>query len=464
MLVVAIKLNSMRLKYKPYALDCAIVLLLSIAIIYLFYPGFMSYDSWKQLYDAKNRHIGDAHPPIMSMIWRGLDAVYPGPALMLILQVALFSVSLAFVAIRLAPHPVGRLPFLLLLIFPPSLGIIGIIWKDVWMHGFLLGCLAVALYCHHAQGRARIALLVAFSAMAFMAATFRHNAVAAIPPFAMLAFYGVASRPTVSRLRNFTVTALISLVFTAVVLFVNGLVTRVLADYHENFSQVLMTFDVAGTSSLSGRRLFSSGYADMVDDTVTVADIQARYTPRFHSCLYNPCTAGPGIFRTSMKQSELDHLRKDWLLAIVTEPRAWMEHKYHVAREIIRLGTLEIWAPTLEDPLFPNDWGITFNDTPVRAAFRKMIFAASGTWIYNTYMYLAGAVVVGFMAAAGLLWTQWPRAQLAAALALAASGTLYETSLFFGATSADFRYSVWLIICTWLAICSFVSALIVGRR
>ncbi|MVT38200.1 hypothetical protein GO497_17930 [Acidovorax citrulli] len=127
MLVVAIKLNSMRLKYKPYALDCAIVLLLSIAIIYLFYPGFMSYDSWKQLYDAKNRHIGDAHPPIMSMIWRGLDAVYPGPALMLILQVALFSVSLAFVAIRLAPHPVGRLPFLLLLIFPPSLG-------DHWNH------------------------------------------------------------------------------------------------------------------------------------------------------------------------------------------------------------------------------------------------------------------------------------------------------------------------------------------
>ena len=103
--------------------------------LWLFWPGYMSWDSADQWRQALSGEFTDIAPPLMGMIWRAIGTLVPGPGGMLLLQTVLWW---SCIALAVGMTQQGRLLravlLLLLLGFWPALwGVLPHVWKDVWM-------------------------------------------------------------------------------------------------------------------------------------------------------------------------------------------------------------------------------------------------------------------------------------------------------------------------------------------
>ena len=76
------------------ALLASAMLAFSLGLSLLAYwPGLMIWDSVRQYDQALSGRMDDWHPPLMEWIWRQFSFVAPGPAPMLVLQLALYALG-----------------------------------------------------------------------------------------------------------------------------------------------------------------------------------------------------------------------------------------------------------------------------------------------------------------------------------------------------------------------------------
>src|SRR5204863_4843679 len=110
------------------------------------YPGYMSTDSVDQLLQARGANeIHDWYPPVMAVMWRVTDAIVAGPFPMLVIQSCAFLLGLAALLRHvLAPRRAAIVAAVVLLL-PPVLTPMAVIWKDSQMAGFLVAGIACLL-------------------------------------------------------------------------------------------------------------------------------------------------------------------------------------------------------------------------------------------------------------------------------------------------------------------------------
>jgi hypothetical protein len=145
------------------------------------YPGLMTFDSVDQLAEARSGFFTDAHPPAMAAVWRALDALVPGPFLMLLLQGITFLAG-SYLVLRRALSPrAASVIAALVLLFPPVLSPMAFVWKDSLMAGCLL--LGTALVLQPSRGW-RVAGLACYA----LATAVKYNAFAATLPLVVLLF------------------------------------------------------------------------------------------------------------------------------------------------------------------------------------------------------------------------------------------------------------------------------------
>src|SRR5213075_2476892 len=102
------------------------------------YPGYMSFDSIWQLSEARSGVLGDAHPPAMSALWGAIDSVIPGPFGMLVIQTVCFLCGAYLVLRRVMAPRAAAVCACVLMLLPPVAAVMGVIWKDGQMAGYLL--------------------------------------------------------------------------------------------------------------------------------------------------------------------------------------------------------------------------------------------------------------------------------------------------------------------------------------
>jgi len=61
----------------------------------LYFPGFMSFDSAYQYWQARSGHFSNLSPVAMTALWRAVDAGWPSPAALLTLHLAAFWLGVA---------------------------------------------------------------------------------------------------------------------------------------------------------------------------------------------------------------------------------------------------------------------------------------------------------------------------------------------------------------------------------
>src|SRR5204863_3426830 len=109
----------------------------------------VTYDSISQYRQALSAQYEDAHPPLMSAVWRAINFIYPGTAGMLMLDLFLYWMGfgvLAYYCLTMTGRWVGVLA-LLGGLFPLVVSFSGVIWKDVLLaSSWGLCCSSILLY------------------------------------------------------------------------------------------------------------------------------------------------------------------------------------------------------------------------------------------------------------------------------------------------------------------------------
>lgn len=177
------------------------------ATLLLFYPGYLSWDSAYQWWQARHASYNTVHPPLIAMIWRLCELVLPGPGGMFALQISLLWASYAAVASSLQ-RPVWQQCLLVLVLgfWPPLFGLSLHIWKDIW--SMLAFAWATAFLLKDLRQPSRTYRGLALFALV-AACAFRHNAITGALPF----LFWIAYRENIGRTIPLSLTRTVALTF-----------------------------------------------------------------------------------------------------------------------------------------------------------------------------------------------------------------------------------------------------------
>ncbi len=168
----------------------------SLAVVLVFYPGFMTYDSFHALRAARSEVTESVWPPMVSYAWRLVDLVSEDPAAMLFAQLLLFFFCLILL-IHFFTHRLWLAIGLTVLLcaVPSLLGTIGSIWKDVLMAGFLLAAILLAFHANQTgSARKTVTYFVLSTVLMLLASSTRHNAITAVIPIALYAGWALVRK------------------------------------------------------------------------------------------------------------------------------------------------------------------------------------------------------------------------------------------------------------------------------
>ena len=433
--------------------------LLGLALVLgVFWPGYMSWDSAYQWWQARHDQFDSVHPPLMAMIWQLSDRVVPGPGGMFALQAALLWSALAMFAAALPVRAGWRFAIVLALgLWPPVLAMLPHVWKDLWtLAGFAW---ALALLAHDVRAPHRGWRYGALVAIAF-ACAFRHNALTgALPLVLWIGWREVAAVRGMTRTGRLGATALLTTAMMGGVLLLSGLpATDARVRHTEKVWSVVTLWDAAAVSLAEGALVYPP---ELVDPTLTLDELRGKFvdysnTSVFETGKLRHSFDGP---YTPAQRTALDTLA--WSLPRDHAP-AYFAHRWRLTQ--LLLG----WdRAALPDGLVLMPGLHPFQDNPpvapasgaLHARVQATLQGLVDTPLFAGWIYLLVCVGVIFAAAVQLRGTPRPAAAgalrrpgLWLAAATAASSLAYALPLALVSGSAEFRYLAWPVLATLAAL------------
>jgi hypothetical protein len=402
-----------------------------LAFLAYSFPGYMSPDSVQQLHEGRTWTFTAGHPPVMAFEWGILDRIVSGPILMLLLQGSLFLWGLYSLLRRaMSPRAAAWLANALLL-FPPILTTMGVIWKDSQMAAYFLAG-AAALFDERRWVR-----IVGWS-LVTAGCAFRYNAFAGAVPLIGLAFVW---RPEMRWWQRYAISGAAAVLCVVVAFKAN----RALAKPTGFMSPAII--DIAGVLAFTHDRTDEDLLYVLRDTPLHVrTGIQAaaRFvaSPRH---LYDITHGDYRVFDDATNADQQVALNRAWRELIASDWRAYVRFRLDVFKDTLGLTDAPLWSPVWNDFLGASNKVDDIEHNASRAVVQQ--------WLGDRF---------GWLARETPLFRQYIYALLALALLIACcrdrltftllvSGLLYELSFLPATGSPDYRYSHWLIVCTCLS-------------
>ena len=430
------------------ALICALVVAGFLTIALAYWPGVMIDDARWQYQQSVDNAYEDWHPPVMAWIWHQLMLLQPGPGPMLILQLALYWVGFALVALWLYRQGSRRLGVLAACAgwVPAPFALMGSVTKDGLMTGTLCSAAGLLLWSGTAQSeKVRTALRVGTLALLLFAAALRANAFLACVPLAL------AALP-----KRFTCTvprfALAAVASAAVFLVAPGAVAAALHAEQTDSQLSLIIFDLGGITEHSGVNEFPDLHV-----ANPVAVNRRCYDPyewdSYSTWAHRPCPLGFAAFQSLVDEGDVDP-RMIWGKAILAHPIAYAEHR-------LTHFNLSTWFLVPDDPFspgwsqsVPNPWNFQVRPNPVLSAVDNIANATAMTPLGWPIFWIALALSV--------LLACWSAKLSDAVTATAASAFLYGMGYLIFGVATGMRYHLWTI--TGAALAAILAAGELGKR
>lgn len=406
------------------------------------WPGIMTIDCFDQLREGRNGVYTDGHPPIIAVIWRYLDKIVAGPALLYVLQTTAFFVGLyGFFRSLYEPRRAATIAICVAL-FPPILAPMGVVWKDALM----ASCLVLGVAGLVSQRRnVKIAALVAL----WFASAVRYNAAAAtLVPIVLLFEWRAGAKWYV----RYGSAVAIWIAITASAMWVNAALT----DKPMHFwTSSVAVHDIAGTLANVDEtipddelRAVFAGTQIKVDADIHQT-IRARYKPADFAKLVigeTPLWDLPIMGDVAAPEPQREAVNRAWREVVTSHPGAYLAHRIDVYISVLGIPRKNagIMVPITkgQDRLFAIPMKLDYRPNFAQNFVQRKIVEriAKHTPLFRGWIYVLLALVLVFLGRKNRL-----------ALAILGSGLMLEASLFPFAASSDFRYSHWLVICTALA-------------
>lgn len=418
------------------------------------YPGLIMVDSEIQLKEARLGVYRDWHPPLMGRVWSVLDRIAPGPIGMLALNNALFWSALALTVYLAGLSPFTSAAVILAIgLSPQVFSALGVIWKDVTLAALLL--LAFALLWLARERASRVALLIALPLL-WCAGAWRHNAAAAVLPLALWVPF-IWHRIAMPQRRA----AALPLLAAGLTLFVllSGaayLGTRLLTNGGRLYPlQQVLIHDLVAISVATGELHLPASLR--TEGPLTLEGLRCVYTPESVGPLYGADERScPLRIKKLVDAARMRDLQVEWLRAVVSEPRAYLAHRWNVFREQFAIGVDRVCYP-VHVGQDAKEVGVEFSPTPLyRPALRLFGFAAYRTPLFRGWVYLlvASAVLLVGLRAGGA----------APAMVLAGSGLLYGLGYLVVGSACPFRLHWWTLVSALTALVVLVGGMTNPRR
>ena len=428
---------------------------LTALILWICYPGFMSYDSLRMLEEARSQVRGGVFPPMPVYVLRVFDMTGNGVPFLIATQVF----TLAFCLLLLC-HWLGMNNWqaagstTLLMAFPPVFGACLVLWKDVTFSALLL--VAVVCIFAAATGRAernsKILCGVALAALT-VAALLRYNGLAAAIPLG--AYWSFVFFRGIRRLAA-VVAAIAIFVLSSLLVNSYGIFPIRKLDPANNWLGV-MANDLVGTSYWAKQSLVPFKGKGPPEDPVPFRNIEGIYSSIGADVIgHNAKNIGVRL-RIYPHESTTDDLRRAWLSAISNHTLAYLRYRFDLFQEIIGLVRGETYEPTHYAKVDPNSFGIRGPDRSVTEYTLAYIRSASHTLFGKPWLVFAISTVCVLIVVFER-GVRHPTSALALATWIAAMG--YIAPFFIISASGEVRYSV---PSTVLCYVSIIAALSLGQ-
>ena len=393
------------------------------------YPGWYSFDTSWQLWQASTRRFSNLQPPGMAIAWSILldFGLPPGSLLVAHLGALALGSALLGLAIR-RPH---GLVLPLLMLWPPFLVLFGHLWIDVSLAAALTLATGWIAWTR-ATGRRTWGWLAALP-LAY-AVGVRHNAVFALPPllFPLLAESRWAPRGAIAR------TAL-AVALSAGAFAAWAGVSKLVVTIPSPVLNVLAIWDLSAASVASGELLLPEG---VHGPGLTVDELRPLVNADTVMHVLNGTRSGinPGI-ESPLPAAVEKELRLRWLALPFTHPAAWLRHRLAVAALLFGPQGRERGESAFIIPKViarPGNPVIVANDTATNAWLLKTVreWRDGIACMPLTYLLIA-------LAASGLALRRGFRGDRGLVHSLAIGAWLVSLPLVVLAPAAEWRYSLW---------------------
>jgi len=417
--------------------------------LWLFAPGFLSWDSAYQWSQARSGTFDALHPPLQTLLWSLIEPYWSGPTSMLLLQQLMLWIALAGIAASLPVHWTLRVLLVLLVgLWPPLFLLSAHIWKDIPMLGaFLLSVWLLRLELARPGWKLRTAALL----MLLLACACRHNAITGVVPLLLwLVWRSLPALRDPGRafaLRFGAALALtlpLALLLQAAAQLPNYLpgVKRTPAVW-----SVVALWDMAAVSIAEDRLVLP---ADFILPDTRVEDLRPHFTDWSNTTVFNSGKLIPTL-AADFSETQINALRSAWLRLPLEHPQAYFAHRARLASLLFGFDTAALPDHQVLMAGFVQMQGNPeITQTPNDLRDRVLGWAARNTDgpFFMGWIYLALAFAVMTLAALRMR-SHDPGAAIAAAVA--ASALAYALPLALVSGSAEFRYLAWPIAAALLA-------------
>ncbi len=425
---------------------------LGIALMWwLAWPGYFTYDSASQLAQARGMlPLDDAHPPLMALVWRGLDAAWPaafGPRPAAMFAVILFGYWCALAALvwQLFDRAASRWAvFAVVALWPPAFVTLCHVWKDGAMVAALLAACACIASWRRGGHRAWAGIVLAASALLWLAVStcLRHNAILAAAPLVLWLCWPRSLQPT---LRARAIGSAVALIVCAVLAIVPPLFARAVGALPRHAWTTVALWDLAAVSIRENTMLIP---ARLLNRPTSVADLAHDYTP-----VTNVDTFLPGRIKLSYDQdyskNDLDALWSAWTGAILHHTHAYLAHRLAFSRWQF-LGYAQDTPHALA--FSPNRYDQTFMKLGLEPVNEQAPWLRAMEWLRTTPLFAGICYIVIALLAAAIAWRRRQVRDPLPVLALAASALGNALPLAIISGSCDFRYLIWTVLTSLLAL------------
>lgn len=405
----------------------------------IFFPGFMSFDSLQQYRQAVGQlPLADAHPTAMTLLWRSLMWIYPNPGTLLIFHQLIYWSAVAIFAIAVARRLWARLLIVVILGLWPPIFINSLhLWKDVGM----LACYMLAVAALVADKRFPHIGWIVTAALALVYGTaVRHNAILALIPLTVLLASRVTWRSDQFRKRQWRAHVSIIAVMVATWFGANA-ITNMHANHVGGLGTILV-WDMVAVSIAEGRDLIPA-YMPKAEGEI-MPQLEQTFSPNANYHSYSVVSPYP--------PNGTIPLLTDWLRLVVDHPIPYFLHRSQLFATILGLRE-QVYYP-FHPGIDENEFGaklLNFQDVSRRDLI--LTLESIATWpIYRFFPYfiilaaLSVWLVVKYFRRKVLISSERD------ALLVAISGLAICIPLFVLAPAADYRFILWPITSSMLAL------------